>query len=376
LTVARNQRSLRQLSVGVTIGSLLSIALFSLLAIIVFAGLRRNFFGECYELLLNGKAAKLQFGIYPVLFSNSVFSAERATVDAEFSTSLRNTLVGAFICSIQLTWIFRPVAVRVLGRVLGNLILWSVTLCGSFLVVTSVSRSNVAVLGITFVLACLLSLGVSGRTAQRKVVGNLTVLVMICLLAGVMVATVSPGVVDLVQRRFAQGSPERIAIARQALREISEQWLIGRGIGARPHGTDLEIHNLLLAAWHSGGLGALLMSLGFYLVVVVVWIRAIRRRLSDPAFWKLDISANWVLTLPLLPLFRALISGEGGNFSMIEWTCLAVFFALMSWNASAAEISMSRLVRSPNCAADFMTRRTGGPRCGSRQDKRDLSQAS
>ena len=85
LAVARNQRSLSQLSVGVTIGSLLSIALFSLSAIFVFAGLRRNFFGECYELLLSGKAAKLQFGIYPVLFSNSVFSAERATMDAEFT---------------------------------------------------------------------------------------------------------------------------------------------------------------------------------------------------------------------------------------------------------------------------------------------------
>ena len=254
--------------------------------------------------------------------------------------------------------------------------MWSVTLCGSFLVVTSVSRSNVAVLGITFVLACLLSLGVSGRTAQRKVVGNLTVLAMICLLAGVMFAAVSPGVVDLVQRRFAQGSPERIAIARQALREISEQWLIGRGIGTRPQGTDLEIHNLFLAAWHTGGLGALLMSLGFYLVVVVVWLRAIARRLSDPASWKLDISANWVLTLPLLPLFRALISGEGGNFSHDRVGLPGFLFCVDGMERERGRNLQGRLVRSPNCAADFMARRTGGPRCGSRQDKYDLSQAS
>ena len=60
-------------------------------------------------------------------------------------------------------------------------------------------------------------------------------------------------------------------------------------------------------------------------------IRHVWMVLNRPSSWVLPIEPEWVAVLPILPLFRAQVSG-GGAFTLIEWSCLAFFFGLTARN--------------------------------------------
>jgi hypothetical protein len=123
----------------------------------------------------------------------------------------------------------------------------------------------------------------------------------------------------------------------EALRGVEEDILLGHGLGAEIESFGHRVHNLFLAAWYEGGIALFFSSVAMYIAllrtVVVVHQRSIvLRRFGRGLFL---LAPGGVLALSILPLFRPLISGEAGAFTLVEWFCVAVLLAERA-NARAA----------------------------------------
>jgi hypothetical protein len=87
-----------------------------------------------------------------------------------------------------------------------------------------------------------------------------------------------------------------------------------------------------LGAWVQAGLVACRLVVTFYLAVLIRWISSLVTFTSRPERWVLPVAFDWIAPLPLLPLFRAWLSGEGGVFKFGEWIALSVFFGCLLAN--------------------------------------------
>lgn len=116
---------------------------------------------------------------------------------------------------------------------------------------------------------------------------------------------------------------------------------IGRGVGIVVG--DNVIHNLFLAAWAQSGLPGFLLAIGMYVGLLLSWINMSRMALRLEVADAWSVYAPWLITIPVLPLFRVWIGGDGGNIDPSGWLGLAVFhgatFALQNAvrDASAVE---------------------------------------
>jgi hypothetical protein len=163
------------------------------------------------------------------------------------------------------------------------------------------------------------------------------------LATGVAVAAAGgylAGASTILHERFTElRDNPRIDQYRHAVRSIGEHPWLGRGFAARLDNADANrVHNLLLSAWfEAGALGLVAVSL-LLLVIVAVWGRAMGLWGGlEP--WKLAVSRPAILMLPVLPIFRAMVSGEGGHFAFVEWTCLAFFAGTIGANRAIVEAS-------------------------------------
>jgi hypothetical protein len=129
-----------------------------------------------------------------------------------------------------------------------------------------------------------------------------------------------------------------------ALSLINDNPLWGHGYRLSEDG--YPIHNLFLSSWAYVGLVGFFLTSVFYCCFSWIWIRATTSVLAQPARWVLPGRPEWVLVLPILPLFRVWVSGGGGHPAYGEWLGLAVFAGLLLRNELAAA---ERRVRPDEC---------------------------
>jgi O-antigen ligase len=90
------------------------------------------------------------------------------------------------------------------------------------------------------------------------------------------------------------------------------------------------IHNLFLSSWAEAGIFTFLSAFLFYLGLIFCWLGAWPiLRPGGPAE-RMGISGAWTFVLMVLPLFRAWIAGDGGQFTGVSWAFVAVFLALVT----------------------------------------------
>jgi O-antigen ligase len=318
-------------------GSPLGIAVFLGFATYVFFRAGRNFALEFGTALVQGDLAFLQFRLFLPLLNYNASEIDR-TSDTFIAISRINTLTGTFVLYLQLVWIYRRAASIAMPPRLVSIICWSVTLFSLGVILGSASRTNIAAV-ILSALAALTAHTLSAR--DNRQFNNIVILLFIgaCLLVfGVVVLPTTIGVDDMLAARFSGetlSGDSRLAQYSEAWERIRERPFTGYGLGA---GIDLigdggrvgqQVHNLFLASWYEAGIAGLCGAIAFYGCCLAVWFRAFFQiRFGPERYFRRGISPYWAVALPCLPLVRAMFSGQGGNFTLVEWVCLAFFFAI------------------------------------------------
>lgn len=320
---------------AVLAGTVIAVALFAAAASWIFAQLGRSFFGEYLAALIDGRADLLQHAFFPVLFNYAGDGRVVSRTEAEFlGTALRNTLVGAFVIFLVLSRAIAP-AIRSRGA---RLLLPALGGFCIMLVLLSVSRSNIAVLALSIMLALGLQ---TGKLLQPMPLGRTLLVICVMFCAGgamVLAANDLGGIARVGSERFGEiTSNPRLEMYRVALENLERRPFLGAGLGTEVQylgDRSNRVHNLFLASWFEQGLPGLLASIVFYMALIATWLRGIVSTSGER--WRLPLARGWVMALPILPAFRSLISGAGGGLTFIEWLCLALFLGILARNAAIA----------------------------------------
>ncbi len=325
--------------------------IFCAAGVVVFAMIGQNLFLQITAAIIRGDPKFLQFGIYPVMFK--LAGGKPQGEDAEtFGTNLRNTLVGAFFLYILLLNMYRPLWRSVRMQVVATVF----SLVGVALIFLSVSRSNILVLAIAFSLVFGIKLLRGWRPSMMTLVLGLaaTAAVFTGLVAAPGFVSGSASIAD--QRVSEISSNTRIVMLQQVVTPLEEHPVRGSGINSTvsiASGHDSRMHNVFAVAWFEVGLWALVVAILFNAAIVIAWGRQMWRVIAYPDHWVLPVAPHWVAALPVLPLIRAQLSG-GGAFTLVEWSCLALFFGLVARNRAerrAREGAPAYLRASPSSLA-------------------------
>ena len=317
---SRGELSLRR-------GALLGIGLFFGTVILLFASRGENVIFSYLRDIARADAYRLQFYYYKTIFG--------AFVDEKTSTALRNSIVGAFVLYFIVLWATRPAVRRTwpLATAMGA------AAC-VFVVLTSVSRSNI--LALAMASAVPLALSSVHNARQLRVLLVVAAMGLASALAVTTLVDLSDNpVFKLVEERFGDGIQHdpRQKMFREAVLQSAEKPFWGHGLGAELHYPGARnterIHNFILASLYELGVGGLVLSLLTFAALLFAWWQACQRIVLDSQTWRLAVSPFWVMSLPALPALRCLVSGNGGQLTIIEWACLALFFALVAANESA-----------------------------------------
>lgn len=300
----------------------ISVVTFLIICVYVFQQLERSFFLEYGLALINGDIKELMFGFYKPIFNYS-FGSGAIDPDSDQGTSLRNTLVGSFILFVAI------LASELKNRKGSALVVSRITISILILlIIASVSRSNY----LTLIMISIVVF-IAGFKFKRTIKINylpLLPLVFIGLIASIILALpyIIPVINILIERTKEIAESGRIDMYNSTITLINKNYLIGYGTGARLGAFhDLQVHNLFLGAWYQAGILGLISAVAYYLALVIFFLNTIFRYLLGQIH---DHRKLWLIAIIILPLFRALVSGNSGNFTMIEWTCLAVFFTVNS----------------------------------------------
>lgn len=325
---------------AVYFGLFAGLAVFTTVFVVLSAILGSGVVAVVTGALLDGDASALQFKVFTLLFNFSDGELI-GKGDADFQgTALRNTLVGVFVVTSVLFWSRTENALS--GRFLGtSYATVAVTLLCGFFTIASVSRSNILVFAIAGVVVVMTSIlyQSSESTSKRQSRWFLSLAGFAVLLAsGNLLVGFVQGLVTIGVERFGNFANEpRWIMYSEALRGIEQSILLGHGLGAEIESFGHRVHNLFLAAWYEGGLVLFLSSVAMYVAlmrtVFVVHQKSIMLRRFGSGL--LLLAPGGILALSILPLFRPLISGEAGAFTLVEWFCVAVLLAERS-NAKAA----------------------------------------
>ena len=282
--------------------------------------------------LFEGNSGALQFEVFPLLF-NFVDGGLIAKGDEDFQgTALRNTLVGVFIVTSILFWCRSSgVSANPLFNFPQAGVL--VTVLSAFFIVASVSRSNVLVFAMAASFVVLARLGGAQSKVRRTRLerwSTVLVGVGIVMVSGNLLVGFVEGLAAIGVQRFGNLSGEpRLIMYADALAGINSHLLTGLGLGAEVERFGHRVHNVFLAAWYEGGLLLFFASLAMYFSLVrSVWkCGVVTQKLDASARQQLLLGAGGILSLAILPLFRPLVSGEAGAFTLVEWFCIAVVLA-------------------------------------------------
>jgi len=320
-------------------GAILGVGLFFGTVILLFASRGENVISSYLRDIARADAHRLQFYYYKTIFG--------AFVDDKTSTALRNSIVGAFVLYFILLWATRP-ALRASRPLLTAL---AASAC-VFVVLTSVSRSNILALGIA--MAVPVALSAVQNTRQLRTLLLLAGIGTACLLAASAMFDLGDNpLFKIVQERFGDGIQHdpRHKMFREALLQSTEKPLWGHGLGAELHYPGARnterVHNFILASLYELGVAGLVLSLLTFASLLFAWWQACQRIVVDPRSWRLAVSPVWIMALPALPAIRCLVSGNGGQLTIIEWACLALFFAYVAANESVDPTAAGHSTASP-----------------------------
>lgn len=289
-------------------------------------------------------------------FFRPVFNAMES-VDVSIKAAATNAIgTSIFVLAVCYRIGFRKPSFDLTGT--------AITLLAVFLLILLNARSVVVAAVLSMLLASLL-----GLTVRRGVslTGILFVSVGLMLLAAfaLVMAVRGESVVNAVATSFAFDDPStesRLTQYQWAFSLIEESVLFGHGFLFTESGN--AIHNLFLSAWAYVGLHGFLLALIFYLGIMASWVRWMYLVVSKRSYWALTLRAEWVAVLPILPLFRVWLSGDGGFLAFGEWIALAVFFGLVARNESVLRRQVRQrtvsCLESPLSAARYGVAARGG----------------
>ncbi|MBN2906250.1 MAG: O-antigen ligase family protein [Rhodobacteraceae bacterium] len=260
--------------------------------------------------LATGDATALQFRLFLSLFNEGGAGAERTPA------SLRQVAMGFFYISALGAVPFlsgarggrlRVVAVLSLGLSVA-------------LIAGSLSRSLVLALGLALA-------GLLIARAGRRADSVLLTLAGLSLVGALLFSLRETATLfDLISARFdGLDHDGRLLQYRLTIETIAQAPLIGHGTGHMQEfraGSRNMVHNLFLSAWVQGGAAGLLTALLFSLTLVGLMLGRLVGSRNDLA----QLTAA---LLPILPLLRSQIGGQGGNYALPEWLAISLTLAIL-----------------------------------------------
>ena len=303
------------------ISALVGVLSFAAYMIVVFAAHGYNLIGEYFSAILAADAQRLQFWFYPTLFSFSM--ASNAPVTSDFTTGLRNTVLGAIVIDAILLLTWR----QILKNQLLQIAAISVAALAVAMVLSSVSRSNIIVMALSLSLPFAIRLWQRVRHVRRETVLIAASALLIAFVGAYVFSRgqVTSSAVRILQQRFSiLTSDPRLVMYDNALSEIEKSSVVGYGFGKKVldgRGVTLRVHNVFLASWIETGIVGFILSIAWYIVLVVRLLSGIVSQRT----WPLNVPKEWAVALLILPLLRVLESGAA-SFTLIEWLALAMYW--------------------------------------------------
>jgi O-antigen ligase len=309
---------------------------FAIYMVVIFAIHGYNVIGQYVSAILAADANRLQFWFYPSLFNFSSASnvASNAPSTGDFTTGLRNTVLGGIVIEAVLLLMWR----QDLKNRLMQIVALSVAGLAVLLVLLSVSRSNIIVLAISLLLPFAIRIGHKLRYVRREMLLIPISLVLIAL-GGAFVLSrgqVTASVIRILQDRFGiLANDPRLVMYDHALSDIEQNNFLGYGFGKQvtdSRGVALRVHNVFLASWIETGVLGLFLSLAWYAVLIVRLFSGI----ASQKTWAHGLYREWALAFLILPMLRVLESGAG-TFTLIEWLALAIYWGI--WIGSKTSLA-------------------------------------
>jgi hypothetical protein len=319
-TSAGSARSLRA-------GGLLGIGLY--LAFTEYSArlIGQSLFGAVSDFLASGSFKALIYGFFRPVF-NSLEDASDPAFVASLTNSISVSLLVLALC-------YRIGRNRQGIDVTGIGVMVLAVLFGLLLNSRSVVLAAIACMALAFAFRLVVQRGVSFLEVLSWCVGGI-----VAISAILVIALHKPTALDAITTAFTfedNSAESRLQQYDWALGLIDERILTGFGYVETESG--YPIHNLFLSSWAYTGLGGFLLVLTFYGGLVLMWLKWLWRNLTLRGYWKLDVRAEWVAVLPVLPLFRMWISGAGGLPAFGEWIALAIFVGLTMANERVLSLS-------------------------------------
>lgn len=257
----------------------------------------------------------LNFVVYS--FFREVFNAIDPVNDPMGASTKNEVAVAALILGL----LFRSASVKASRDIAG--IVFMAGVFGLLLLLNT--RSVLITAGGSLIVAMIVgALMNPGRSLPPLLFKGIALIAVMILVIGSSLET--DAVSATLGSRFAfedNSTAARLEQYRSALAAIEMHPFAGNGffqVEGHP------VHNLFLFSWVTGGLGAFVLAVAFYLGLLGAWITFLMRTVKRPQAWVLPVAVEWIAPLPLTPLFRVWQSGDGGNMFFGEWISIACFF--------------------------------------------------
>jgi hypothetical protein len=306
------QLSTRRIFDSLLLGSLLSGITFLLVASYTLA-LRGESLPELVlQAVTTGNPALLQFKLFLTLFNAGDWSGGVRT-----PASLRQVTMAFFYLSLMIS-LHRVLVPGSAPKV--RMLAWSSAGIALFILLISLSRSLILVSAVGL---GLVSLSLIRERAHRLIFG--------CLAFGLSAFAIfllrdPSGIIGLVEARFGGLNQDgRLLQYAKSFETIAAAPIWGQGTGHMDEfrvGTTNMVHNLLLGAWVQAGIWAVLAALTF--TAALVWMMWERVRI----FWRQPALISLV-ALPILPVIRSQLGGQGGNYTLPEFLAIILFVSLV-----------------------------------------------
>lgn len=268
--------------------------------------------------MLDGLEALLQgnYEVFAWKFVGAIFNAYAG--DEYQSLTLKNSMSGMMlVCLLAFLSAAHMRDASLLFRLFNGII----ALVYAFMLPLLLSRSVLLAAGLSVFLLWLI------RTRQVGMDYPIRIIMSAALLAILFLLVSGDRLLDVVYAMLLERDASfdaRLGQYQAASGMIDDSPWVGRGSGLTVG--DKAIHNLFLAAWAQSGIPGFLLTIGMYLGLLVAWFNMSRSALKVNVPVASSLYAPWLVALPVLPMFRVWIGGDGGNIDPSGWVALAVFF--------------------------------------------------
>lgn len=314
----------------VAISNTACVLFFLIVVTIIFRTFGRNFLLEIFQAFIKGDSQTIRYDLFLKLFNST-------GGDEEFRTSLRNTLVGVFIY-IHFTSIYSFLNCK--EALLKTLNIVNI-LFAAFIILASTSRSNMVVLILGYLIAGNYYI-ITGKIKFKPIyfVGICSLL-FFTLIFFDKVQSSFGGSAEMVGGRLEQLQGDaRWDLNAEAGRLFLENFFTGLGSGVTLS-NGLRVHNFILGSACQAGILGLALSLIFYFAIIYSLFTSVQVFSSGKGLF-------WITSIVMLPLLRAMTSGNSGTLSIIEWFCLAFFLAMIYTQKNSFQKSLITTQFNPN----------------------------